>query len=88
MPGGGGRLTVTTSAADDIIRLTITDTGCGMSAAQVANVFEPFYTTKDFGLGLGMSYARKVIEQHAGAIQVTSEQGAGTQILIELPAQK
>jgi PAS domain S-box-containing protein len=86
--GGGGRLTVTTNTGGDRIRLTITDTGCGMSAAQVANVFEPFYTTKSFGLGLGMSYAKKVIEQHEGAIQVTSEQGAGTQILIELPAQK
>jgi PAS domain S-box-containing protein len=86
--GGGGRLTVTTGVGGDRIRLTITDTGCGMSAAQVANVFEPFYTTKSFGLGLGMSYARKVIEQHEGAIQVTSEQGAGTQILIELPARK
>lgn len=85
---GGGRLTVTTAAADGRIRLTIADTGCGMSAEQAANVFEPFYTTKSFGLGLGMSYVKKVIEQHEGSIRLTSEQGAGTQILIELPAQE
>ena len=79
---------MTTGVTDGVISLTIADTGGGMTAEQVAIIFEPFYTTKSQGLGLGMSYAQKVIEQHRGSIRVTSRPGAGTQILIELPADK
>jgi two-component system sensor histidine kinase HydH len=87
MPGGG-RLTVKTSRANGTSLLTIADTGCGMTAEQIEKVFEPFYTTKSQGLGLGMPYAKKVIEQHHGAIHIASRCDAGTQITIELPAEK
>jgi signal transduction histidine kinase len=83
---GGGVLTVTTSIKEDnLLRLTISDTGRGMSAEEVQNVFEPFHTTKSQGLGLGTSYAKKVIEQHRGRIMVRSRLGEGTFIEIELP---
>lgn len=82
----GGKLTVTTRAGGEHLRLTVADTGCGMSAEQVRNMFEPFYTTKSKGLGLGMAYAQKVVEQHHGQISVESRAGAGTRIQIELPA--
>ncbi|HYY41653.1 MAG TPA: ATP-binding protein, partial [Pyrinomonadaceae bacterium] len=88
MAPNGGRLSVTTSAGDGVTRLTIADTGCGMTPQQVENMFEPFYTTKTNGLGLGMSYTKKVIEQHHGSIRVHSCPGAGTEILLELPAGK
>ncbi|HEX8424494.1 MAG TPA: ATP-binding protein, partial [Pyrinomonadaceae bacterium] len=84
----GGRLTVKTSRVNGTSQLTIADTGCGMTPEQVDKVFEPFYTTKTQGLGLGMPYAKKVIEQHHGAIHIESRQQAGTQITIELPAEK
>jgi PAS domain S-box-containing protein len=84
----GGRLTVRTSRVNGTSQLTIADTGCGMTAEQVEKVFEPFYTTKTQGLGLGMPYAKKVIEQHHGAIHIESREAAGTQIIIELPAEK
>jgi two-component system sensor histidine kinase HydH len=84
----GGRLTVKTSRVNGTSQLTIADTGCGMTSEQVEKVFEPFYTTKTQGLGLGMPYAKKVIEQHHGAIHIESRQQAGTQIVIELPAEK
>ena len=87
MPGGG-RLTVKTGRVNGTSQLTIADTGCGMSAEQIEKVFEPFYTTKSQGLGLGMPYAKKVIEQHRGAIHIESRPDAGTQITIELPAGK
>ncbi|HEX8459093.1 MAG TPA: ATP-binding protein [Pyrinomonadaceae bacterium] len=87
MPSGG-QLTVKTSRANGTSRLTIADTGCGMTAEQIEKVFEPFYTTKSQGLGLGMPYAKKVIEQHRGAIHIESQPAAGTQITIELPAEK
>ena len=84
----GGRLTVKTSRINGTSQLTIADTGCGMTSEQIEKVFEPFYTTKTQGLGLGMPYAKKVIEQHRGAIHIESREQAGTQIVIELPAEK
>ena len=84
----GGRLTLKTSRANGTSRLTIADTGCGMSDEQIEKVFEPFYTTKTQGLGLGMPYAKNVIEQHHGVIHIESQKAAGTQITIELPAEK
>ena len=59
-----------------------------MTAEQIEKVFEPFYTTKSQGLGLGMPYAKKVIEQHRGAIHIESRPEAGTEITIKLPAEK
>lgn len=85
MSPAGGRLTITTRAEGGDVWLDIADTGCGMSAEQVARVFEPFYTTKSRGLGLGMPYARKIVEQHAGEIQVESRPGEGTRIQVRLP---
>jgi len=57
-----------------------------MSADQIKQLFVPFNTTKSHGLGLGMPYAQKIIEQHGGRISVESEQGKGTQVKIELPS--
>ena len=81
----GGTLSVKTSASDAALLVEVADTGCGMTEEQLANVFEPFYTTRSQGLGLGMPYARKVIEQHGGAVSVRSRPGAGTTIRVELP---
>jgi two-component system sensor histidine kinase HydH len=85
MPGGG-RLSVKTGRGADWLRLDVADTGTGMTEEQLRNVFEAFYTTKSQGLGLGMSYARKVVEQHGGRIGVESRAGAGTTVRIYLPA--
>ena len=81
-----GVLRVSTGAASDGARLEITDNGCGMTEEQVTNMFEPFYTTKSKGLGLGMSFASKVIGRHGGSIAVDSRLGEGTRISIMLPA--
>jgi two-component system sensor histidine kinase HydH len=86
MPGGG-HLRVATRVAEGRVRALISDTGAGMDNEQVKKIFEPFYTTKSQGLGLGMAYARKVIEQHRGTIRVESQTGAGTTVEIEVPAQ-
>jgi two-component system sensor histidine kinase HydH len=82
----GGRLNVATGSSGNKLWLTIEDTGPGMSADQVKHIFEPFNTTKSRGLGLGMPYAQKVINQHGGRILVDSQPGKGTQVTIELPA--
>ncbi|MEW6208869.1 MAG: PAS domain S-box protein [Acidobacteriota bacterium] len=81
----GGSLTVTTQRCEGGVRLTIVDTGCGMGEEELKNVFEPFHSTKSRGLGLGMPHAKKIIEQHHGAIFVKSRPTEGTRIDITLP---
>jgi signal transduction histidine kinase len=84
----GGKLIVNTKRDSHLVYLTITDTGCGMTEEQVSKIFEPFYTTKSHGLGLGMPYAQNVIEQHQGSIHITSRPQEGTCIYIELPVRE
>ena len=86
MDGGGGRLSVKTLRDRDGLRVEIADTGVGMTRDQIAKVFEAFYTTKSKGLGLGMPYAKKVIEEHGGEIGVESRPGEGTLVTVRLPA--
>jgi signal transduction histidine kinase len=83
---GGGRLSVTTRRAADSLRVEIADTGVGMTEEQLRSVFEAFYTTKSQGLGLGMPYAKKVVEQHGGRVSVESRAGEGATVRIYLPA--
>jgi signal transduction histidine kinase len=81
----GGQLSVTCSTFDGLLSLVISDNGSGMSEAQLARIYEPFNSTKSRGLGLGMPYARKVVEEHGGTITVMSRLGEGTSVTIELP---
>ena len=85
MPDGGTLRVSALPCEAAAVLVVIADTGKGMTQEQVANIFEPFYTTKSQGLGLGMSYAAKVIEQHGGAVSVESRAGEGTTIRVELP---
>jgi PAS domain S-box-containing protein len=81
----GGTLSVSARPCGDSLFIEITDTGVGMTPEQSAQVFEPFYTTKSRGLGLGMPYAKRVIEEHGGTIRLESAPGAGTKVEIRLP---
>jgi signal transduction histidine kinase len=82
----GGRLRISTGDGNDKLWMVIADTGPGMTAERIKQIFEPFNTTKSRGLGLGMPYAQKIINQHGGQIVVESKPGQGTQVKIELPA--
>ena len=82
----GGTLSITSKRTPETLQLEITDTGRGIPEAEVKNIFEPFYTTKQKGLGLGMPYAKKIIEQHGGALSLNSKLGEGTTISVALPA--
>ena len=86
MPSGG-ELRVRTRAGGGALVAEIADTGAGMNEQQVKDIFEPFYTTKSTGLGLGLPFAKKVIEEHRGQIAVESRAGAGTTIRVTLPAE-
>lgn len=65
--------------------ITITDTGPGISVDVRQRIFEPFFTTKARGTGLGLSVARRIIEEHNGTISFESKEGQGTRFMIELP---
>lgn len=82
----GGTLIIAANQTDETLRLEITDTGPGMNDDEVKKILEPFYTTKERGLGLGMPYAKRIIEQHGGAISINSRPGEGTTISLTLPA--
>jgi two-component system NtrC family sensor kinase len=84
MPDGGS-LKLQTMQVGERVEIVITDTGCGMEEAQLARIFDPFYTTKPTGTGLGLSVSYGIIEGHGGNIRVESKVGQGTQIWIELP---
>jgi len=69
----------------DTLRITVSDNGCGMTEDIRGRVFEPFYTTKDQGTGLGLAVVQAIIHGHHGAIWLESEPGKGTTFAIELP---
>jgi PAS domain S-box-containing protein len=86
MPSGG-RLNLSTTWSDEPAgaRLVVADSGVGMPAHVAARVFEPFYTTKAEGLGLGLYVTRTIVEQHGGQISVQSAPGKGTAFEVWLP---
>jgi putative PEP-CTERM system histidine kinase len=84
--GAQGRITIETKKVGGWITLSVSDTGCGMSAAFVKDsLFRPFHTTKKQGLGVGMFQAKMIVEAHHGNIQVRSEPGSGTTFQVMLP---
>jgi signal transduction histidine kinase len=72
------------SSGPDVL-LTIGDTGPGIRADVVPRIFEPLFTTKSFGVGLGLPTVRQIVEQHGGTIDIDSTVGAGTTVRIRLP---
>ncbi|MDR3592467.1 MAG: ATP-binding protein [Negativicutes bacterium] len=81
----GGTLTITVSADADNIRITLSDTGHGMADATIANIFKPFFTTKEAGTGLGLAICQKIMHDHNGEITVTSEIGHGSTFTLTFP---
>lgn len=82
---GGGTLTITAVADDTSVRLDVADDGPGMDAEHVARIFDPFFSTKDAGSGLGLPVTQQVIAEHGGRIACRSSLGDGTTFTIELP---
>jgi signal transduction histidine kinase len=85
--GPGGKITINSRFASktDMVEITVSDTGKGISDEDVDRIFEPFYTTSESGTGLGLAITHGIIEQHGGTIEVESKMGQGTSFTIRLP---
>lgn len=81
----GGKLTIDSGEKDNKYILKISDNGCGMSDETLAKLFEPYYTTKANGTGLGMTMVYKIIKEFSGDITVDSKEGEGTSFIIAFP---
>ena len=82
----GGDLSISTSDAENEIRISIIDTGPGIPKDKLKKVFDPFFSTKEAGTGLGLSISKKIIDEHKGSLYVDSESGQGTTFTICLPS--
>jgi PAS domain S-box-containing protein len=82
----GGTITVAAATRDKEVVVTVSDTGSGIRPEHVQRVFEPLFTTKSIGVGLGLAICRAFVEANKGTISVASEVGKGTTFTITLPA--
>lgn len=84
----GGTLTFCTSGRDvqddRMVSLSLKDTGSGISSENIKNIFKPFFTTKERGVGLGLAICQKIIREHGGSISAQSNPAGGTEFLIKI----
>jgi PAS domain S-box-containing protein len=85
-PRGDRRVLIRTGLKDSQVLAAVTDTGSGVSAGDAEKVFQPFYTTKPQGLGMGLSISRSIIHRHQGRIWVENHPGEGATFYFSLPA--
>ena len=81
----GAKFCISNSVRENKFIITIADNGCGMSEESLSKIFEPYYTTKANGTGLGMTMVYKIIKEFSGEIIVDSKEGEGTAFTITFP---
>jgi signal transduction histidine kinase len=87
MPGGGSiTLTTTFDAEGHQVKIAVADTGEGISPQYLSRIFDPFFTMKKEGTGLGLCVSERLISAHGGSISVSSQEGKGSVFTLSLPA--
>ena len=94
--GKGGTLTIKARTDKDKVSLSITDTGCGISKENMNKLFEPLFTTRAKGIGLGLSVSKNLVEVNGGSIAVespstefrTGKEGKGSMFTVRLPTKE
>lgn len=81
----GGLLKITLAASDRFVAISFTDTGPGIPADNLSTIFEPYFTTKNEGTGLGLMIVQRILRDHGGEIEVHTEPNAGTTFTLYLP---
>lgn len=85
MPEGGRLIVKSESVAPEGVAIKITDTGVGISGEDLERIYEPLFTSKAKGIGLGLAVVRTLVERHGGTIEVQSEVGKGSTFTVKLP---
>lgn len=80
-----GEIEIKVSKEKKGLRMVIKDTGLGIKKNLLDKIFEPYFSTKEVGTGLGLPIAKKIIESHGGSLRLSSQEGKGTKIIIHLP---
>lgn len=80
------KLKVITRKRDSRIEICVIDNGCGIPPELLEKIFEPLFSTKGFGVGLGMAVVKQIMQQHKGGVDIHSEPGKGTEVILWLPA--
>lgn len=88
MAAKGGELNIDAIEGDDYITIDFKDTGCGIPQEHLEKIYEPLFTTKPKGIGLGLAISRRLTEQNGGKIEVASQAGRGTTFTLKLPTEK
>ena len=83
----GGTITLGAQLDDGQVKLTFIDEGSGITPDDISKIFQPYFTTKDVGIGLGLAITERIIKEHGGEIAVESTLGLGTTIVVTLPQQ-
>jgi signal transduction histidine kinase len=81
----GGTLKIITTTADKFVAIHVSDTGCGVESQNMDKIFEPLFSTKAKGIGLGLSACSDIVGAHQGTIEVKSEVNKGTTFVVKLP---
>lgn len=81
----GGSLMVEAEAAGAMVEIKVSDTGCGIAPESLDRVFDPYYTSKPEGTGLGLAMSAKIVEEHGGSVKILSHQGLGTTVIVTIP---
>lgn len=83
--GGAGALTVRSKNSSGRVEVRISDTGCGIAPENLKKLYQPFFSTKSKGTGLGLAVVKRVVERHGGSIAIESQVGKGTTFIIGVP---
>ncbi len=78
-------IVISTFIESDMVKISVQDNGCGMTEDQMSKIFEPYYTTKSSGTGLGLTVLFKIMKQHGGDVTVHSTQGEGSEFILQIP---
>jgi signal transduction histidine kinase len=88
MTGKGGELNIDAKTDEKFVSIMFQDNGCGIPQENLTKVFEPLFTTKPKGIGLGLAISRRLVEQNGGKIEAASKVGEGTTFTVKLPLEQ
>ena len=88
MPAGGSLTINTRSTSDKFVEISFKDTGCGIAKRHLKEIFQPFFTTRKEGTGLGLTISQTIVKKHKGTISAKSTVGQGTTFTVRLPIQQ